>query len=85
MKTTAKDLRIRTKQLLDAVERGEEVVITHRGRPCAKLIPFRKSSRARSVRPGREGAGLSLFGIWKDYAPARNVTAYVDKLREGRH
>lgn len=85
MKTTAKDLRIRTRQLLDAVERGEEVVITHRGRPCAKLIPFRKSSRARRTGPGKERARLPLFGIWQDYAPARNATAYVDKLREGRH
>ena len=25
--------------LLDAVEKGEEVVITHRGRPVARLVP----------------------------------------------
>ncbi|MHB8744697.1 MAG: type II toxin-antitoxin system Phd/YefM family antitoxin [Sulfuricaulis sp.] len=85
MRTTAKDLRIRTKQLLDAVERGEEVVITHRGRPCAKLIPFRKPPRTKSTGAGEKGVRSPLFGIWKDYAPARNATVYVDKLREGRH
>jgi len=40
MKATAKDLRFNSKGLLDTVNRGEEVVITFRGKPCAKLIPY---------------------------------------------
>jgi prevent-host-death family protein len=39
MKTTAKDLRFNSKELLDTVNRGEEVIITFRGKPCAKPIP----------------------------------------------
>jgi prevent-host-death family protein len=42
MKATAKDLRFNSKGLLDTVNRGEEVVITFRGKPCAKLIPYRE-------------------------------------------
>ena len=42
MKATAKDLRFHSKELLDTVNSGEEVVITFRGKPCAKLIPYRE-------------------------------------------
>ena len=40
MEATAKDLRFHVKELLDAVSRGEEVTITYRGEPCAKLVPY---------------------------------------------
>jgi prevent-host-death family protein len=40
MKATAKDLRFHSKELIETVKRGEEVVITFRGKPCAKLVPF---------------------------------------------
>lgn len=42
MKATAKDLRIHSKGLLDAVSKGENVVITFRGKPCARLVPYEK-------------------------------------------
>ena len=42
MKATAKDLRFRSKELLDTVNRGEDVIITFRGKPCAKLIPYKE-------------------------------------------
>jgi prevent-host-death family protein len=35
-------------QLIDAVERGEEIVITRERRPVAKLVPFRAESEASS-------------------------------------
>ncbi|MDO9163178.1 MAG: type II toxin-antitoxin system prevent-host-death family antitoxin [Methylococcaceae bacterium] len=38
MKATAKDLRMHSKELLDVVSRGEDVVITFRGKPCANLV-----------------------------------------------
>ncbi len=39
IQATAQDLRFHSKELLDTVNRGEEVVITYRGKPCAKLVP----------------------------------------------
>ena len=59
MKATTKDLRFRTKELLETVSRGEEVVITCQGKPCAKLIPFEKESGKNSKN--------DLFGMWKDH------------------
>ncbi|ABQ28016.1 type II toxin-antitoxin system Phd/YefM family antitoxin [Geotalea uraniireducens] len=76
MKATAKDLRFHSKELLDTVNRGEEVVITYRGKPCAKLIPY--------LGAGRKAAKNELFGIWKDNESTQNVEEYVRKLRKGR-
>ena len=45
MHATAKDLRFNSKILLDVVSRGEEVIITYRGKPCAKLIPLNESNK----------------------------------------
>lgn len=76
MKATAKDLRFNSKGLLDSVNRGEEVIITFRGKPCAKLIPYGEKSKAKT--------SDKLFGIWKDSDRIRNVDAYVRGLRKGR-
>ena len=76
MKATAKELRFNSKGLLDTVNRGEEVVITFRGKPCAKLIPY----------AGKTGKNATneLFGIWKDNDMIQNVDEYVRGLRKER-
>lgn len=76
MKATAKDLRFHSKELLESVERGEEVVITYRGKPQAKLIPIRTSKSKQN--------NNNLFGIWKDNMSVQNVAEYVRNLRKGR-
>jgi prevent-host-death family protein len=78
MKATAKDLRFHSKELLESVNRGEEVVITYRGKPWAKLIPFRKRQK-KSLEEVN-----NLFGIWKDNDAVENVDKYVRNLRKGR-
>jgi len=76
MKATAKDLRFNSKGLLDTVNRGEEVVITFRGKPCAKLIPYREQN---------EGTIKNeLFGIWKNNDKVQDIDEYVRGLRKGR-
>ncbi|OGU07543.1 MAG: hypothetical protein A2075_18665 [Geobacteraceae bacterium GWC2_58_44] len=40
LEATANDLRSRPKKLLETVNRGEEVVITYHGKPCARLVPY---------------------------------------------
>lgn len=76
MKATAKDLRFHSKELLDSVNRGEEVVITFRGKPCAKIVPFSESKN--------ENFNNDLFGMWKDYDSTNDVEGYVGNLRKGR-
>ena len=74
MLATAKDLRFHSKELLDVVAMGEEVTITYRGEPRAKLIRF--------VAEKEISAENELFGLWRNRS--LDVTSQVRKLREGR-
>jgi len=76
MKATAKDLRFHSKELIEAVSRGEEVVITFRGKPRAKLVPVEEKKSKTSQH--------KLFGMWKDHDQSQDVDAYVRDLRKGR-
>jgi len=75
MNATAKNLRFNSKELLDAVKRGEEVVISFRGKPCAKLVPYQETKK-----PEKN----DLFGMWQDDDATLNVEEYVRNLRKGR-
>ncbi len=77
MKATAKDLRFRSKHLLEAVDRGEEVLITYRGKPRAWLVPAVSERRTPSHDTG-------LFGMWKDHEQVSDVDQYIDELRRPR-
>ena len=79
MKATAKDLRFHSKELIETVKRGEEVVITFRGKPCAKLVPFEEPKNKENKKSKNE-----LFGIWKDHDITTDVDVYVRSLRKGR-
>jgi prevent-host-death family protein len=56
--SNSKRLRFYSKDLLDTVSRGGEVIITYRGEPCAKLVHLSNNT-------GKQKN--ELFGIWKDY------------------
>ncbi len=76
MRVTAKDLRFNAKELIESINRGEEIIISYRGKPCAKLIPF-------SEPKGKKNEN-DLFGIWRDYELTKDVSNYVRSLRKGR-
>ncbi len=76
MKVTARDLRSQTRRLLEAVDRGEEIMITYRGKPRARLVPV-ESAPATSGR-------TDLFGMWSDDERTEDVPAYMDELRRPR-
>lgn len=78
MKATAKDLRFHSKELLETVDQGEEVIITYRGKARAKLVPINKRGPASKDKN-------ALFGMWKDYDSTTNVDEYVRNLRKGRN
>jgi len=78
MKATAKDLRFHSKELLDTARRGEEVIITYRGKPYAKLVPVTGEIDLAA------NLGNQLFGMWADNSDVENVEAFVDKSRESR-
>ena len=77
MKATAKDLRFHTKELLESVSRGEEVIITYRGKPFAKLVRFNSISETHKVTN-------PLKGIWKDHKESEEVYKYIETIRKDR-
>ncbi len=78
MKITTKELRTRTRELLDCLDRGEPVTITYRGKPRAKLVSIDREAT------NDESAMFPVFGMWKDHDDAKNVDAYVRDLRKSR-
>ena len=76
MRVSAKDLRTQTKRLLESVDRGEEVIITYRGKARARIVPIESKRSAISEQ--------ELFGIWRDYSEVQDVERFVDELRRGR-
>ena len=81
MKVSAKELRSRTRELLECVARGEEVTVTYRGKPRAKLVPIDQQSDSET----KNVTALALFGIWKDRDDTVDVSEFVDRARESRY
>jgi len=75
MQATFKQLRHETGAVIRAVERGEKVTVTYRGRPVAEMT---------AVEQGTCAAEDKLFGIWKDNKAVASVDEYMDNVRKGR-
>jgi len=78
MNATARDLRFHTGALLETAMQGEDVVITYRGQPRARLVGIR------CKRSASHACGPDAFGIWADNPQVADVEAFVRKLRAGR-
>ena len=77
MKTaTAKELRNKAAAILETVSKGNEVVITMRGKSIAILKPF-------AEKVGKEFSPIG-FGLWKDRNDLKDVPGWVDKRRKER-
>lgn len=73
---TAKDLRQRTSALLDTVRRGQEVVITYRGKRIAVLAPLDRIAH-KDLTP-------IAFGMWRGRRDTRDVRQWLDRRRAPR-
>ncbi len=74
MTVSAKELRFKVSMLFDVLSKGEEVLITYRGKAKAKLIPHDA--------PSSEEKSDSIFGMWSDRD--EEVDHMVRTMREGR-
>ena len=75
MTVTAKDLRFNVSMLFDVLSKGEDVLITYRGKAKAKLIPFDE--------PNNEPKNDEMFGMWAD--KTGTVDDMVRNMRVGRN
>jgi antitoxin (DNA-binding transcriptional repressor) of toxin-antitoxin stability system len=75
MTVTAKDLRFNISMLFDVLSKGEDILITYRGKAKAKLISYNDVSN--------EEKTDSIFGMWKDQDA--DVDSMVRNMRQGRN
>ena len=74
MFVTAKDLRFNISQLFDFLSKGEDITITYRGKPRAKLIPIQDDAK-------NEKTDI-MFGMLKD--DSSSIDEKVRSMRKGR-
>lgn len=79
MKTSIRNLRAKTKQILSAVQRGETVIISNRGVDYAKIVAADKPQKNQVKEPDM------AFGMWADHKDVKDVKAYIDRVRAPRH
>lgn len=78
MEITTKELRSHARVLLDAVQRGETVTITYRGRPRARVVQIEGAEPTAA-------ADCELFGLWADRDDLNDVDAHLRALRRSRY
>ena len=78
MVTTIKKLRSSTKEVLNAVAQGNEVIVTNRGKAYVKIVPVKSACKSTKSTP-------KAFGMWKDRKDMKDVSAYVRNLRKPRY
>jgi hypothetical protein len=80
MKATFLDLRKRSKDIVNALDRNQSVTLFYRGKAKGVIVPAsRPPHKAASV------AGHRAFGMWRDRAEMKSVRRIVAELRKARH
>lgn len=75
MHASIRELRSHTKEFLDAAHRGEEVIVTYRGKDYAKLTPI-----IHEVSTENEA-----YGLWQDNLKVVDVELFINQLRAPRN
>lgn len=78
MEATTKDLRLHTRELIAATDRGERVTITFRGKPRAMLTPIEQPE------PASRAERNPAFGLWADVDSLHDVDQLVRTMRKPR-
>ena len=88
--TNIADLRNRLTQYLQEVRAGEEIIVRHRQRPIAKLVPFTvdgdDADDAALVASGlmRKGSGTIPPSFWKARRSRVSLTAVISAVAADR-
>jgi prevent-host-death family protein len=79
MVITTKQLRIESGRIISRAANGQEITVTYRGKPQAKIVPI-ASRNSHALGKGES----ELFGMWKNRKETENVEQFVRNLRKGR-
>ena len=74
MHASIRELRLHTKEFLDAASRGEEVIVTYRGKDYVKLVPL----------PAAAITKTAAFGLWSNNEKVNDVDSFINQLRDSR-
>ena len=77
MEISTKELRRNPGRTLASVSRGQELVVTYRGKRIAKIVPFSPENDSSD-----DDEDL-IFGLWRDHE-GEDVDEYLRNLRRGR-
>ena len=75
MEITTKQLRIQPGRIISQVFNGQEITITYRGKPRAKIVPH-------IDRQVIEDSSDELFGIWKNRKDMEKVEEQIKNMRK---
>jgi len=78
MKASFVDLRKRSSEIIEALDRNESVTVYYRGRPAAVMQPIGSEPSLRSA------ADHPAFGLWADREDVAHPADHVRRLRRGR-
>jgi prevent-host-death family protein len=79
MEITTKQLRLEPGRIISQVSKGQEITVTYRGKPRAKIIPF----PAKRI-PVPQEVENELFGMWKNRKDIVDVEQFARNIRKGR-
>ena len=79
MQVSTKQLRIQPGRIISQVNNGQEVTVTYRGKPSAKIIPIKTGNKVILEKEENE-----LFGIWKNREDLENVDLYIRNKRKAK-
>ena len=79
MVITTKQLKVQPGKIISQVYNGQEVTVTYRGKPRAKIVPI-VSKKNIDLEESEE----ALFGIWKNRKDIKDVEQYIRNMRAGR-
>jgi prevent-host-death family protein len=77
MKATTLDLRYKMKDILRAIDRGETVTVSYRGKEKARLVPI-EAKPEKELKPSDH----PFCGMWKDREDMKDPVAYIRKIRD---
>jgi len=79
MKASFVDLRNKSSEIIQALNRNEQVTVLYRGKPTAVMLPIDNASKAVC-----RAKDHPAFGLWEDDEASKDVAAHVRQLRKGR-
>ena len=77
MEISTKQLRMDLGRIISQAANGQEVIVTYRKKPRAKIVPIMNRNK---TLPGESGD--ELFGIWKNRKDTENVEQFVRNMRK---